>query len=145
MNANARPDPSPSRLALEEYLPYRLSVASNAVSRLIARAYEDRFGLTIPEWRLLAVLAEAGSAAQRGLIAEHGSSWLLPRLVGPAHALDLLLSARTIGAATRVQIIADGRSNDVAPHWGLDPLAIPARAARQRALAAAERLLALLG
>jgi len=39
------------------------------------------------------------SFAQRGLIAEHGVSWLLPRLVGPAHALDLLLSARRFGAA----------------------------------------------
>lgn len=38
------------------------------------------------------------SFAQRGLIAEHGISWLLPRLVGPAHALDLLLSARKLGA-----------------------------------------------
>jgi enoyl-CoA hydratase/carnithine racemase len=34
--------------------------------------------------------------AQRGLIAEWGVSWLLPRLVGPAHALDLLLSSRTV-------------------------------------------------
>ena len=33
--------------------------------------------------------------ARRGLIAEHGVSWLLPRLVGPARALDLLLSGRT--------------------------------------------------
>ena len=32
--------------------------------------------------------------AQRGLIAEHGIAWLLPRLIGPAHALDILLSAR---------------------------------------------------
>jgi enoyl-CoA hydratase/carnithine racemase len=39
------------------------------------------------------------SFAQRGLIAEHGCSWLLPRIVGPAHALDLLLSARKFGAA----------------------------------------------
>jgi len=39
------------------------------------------------------------SFAQRGLIAEHGASWLLPRLVGPAHSLDLLLSARKFGAA----------------------------------------------
>lgn len=39
------------------------------------------------------------SFAQRGLIAEHGISWLLPRLVGQANALDLLLSARKIGAA----------------------------------------------
>ncbi len=36
------------------------------------------------------------SFAQRGLIAEHGISWLLPKLVGQAHALDLLLSARKI-------------------------------------------------
>jgi len=34
------------------------------------------------------------SFAQRGLIAEHGISWLLPRLIGPANALDILLSAR---------------------------------------------------
>jgi enoyl-CoA hydratase/carnithine racemase len=32
--------------------------------------------------------------AQRGLVAEHGSAWLLPRLIGAAHALDLLFSAR---------------------------------------------------
>src|SRR5688572_319205 len=38
------------------------------------------------------------SFAQRGLIAEHGISWLLPRLVGPAHALDLLYSARKLTA-----------------------------------------------
>lgn len=44
------------------------------------------------------------SFAQRGLIAEHGCSWLLPRLVGPAHALDLLLSARKIGAAEAEKI-----------------------------------------
>ncbi len=35
---------------------------------------------------------------QRGLIAEWGSGWLLPRLVGPAHALDLLLSGRKVAA-----------------------------------------------
>ncbi len=34
------------------------------------------------------------SFAQRGLIAEHGISWLLPRLIGPANTLDILLSAR---------------------------------------------------
>jgi enoyl-CoA hydratase/carnithine racemase len=33
--------------------------------------------------------------ARRGLVAEHGVSWVLPRLVGPARALDLLLSGRT--------------------------------------------------
>jgi len=34
--------------------------------------------------------------ARRGLVAEHGTAWLLPRLIGPMHAADLLLSGRTI-------------------------------------------------
>jgi enoyl-CoA hydratase/carnithine racemase len=34
--------------------------------------------------------------ARRGLVAEHGISWILPRLIGPARALDLLLSARVL-------------------------------------------------
>jgi enoyl-CoA hydratase/carnithine racemase len=34
--------------------------------------------------------------ARRGLVAEHGMSWMLPRLVGPARALDLLLSGRVV-------------------------------------------------
>src|SRR5882762_7666119 len=34
--------------------------------------------------------------ARRGLVAEHGISWILPRLVGPARALDLLLSGRIV-------------------------------------------------
>ena len=56
-------------LKLDGYLPYRLSVASNAVSGLIARAYEDRFGLTIPQWRLICVLAEDGGLSQVQIVA----------------------------------------------------------------------------
>lgn len=37
--------------------------------------------------------------ARRGLIAEHGVSWMLPRIVGLTNALDLLMSARTVEAA----------------------------------------------
>lgn len=36
------------------------------------------------------------SFARLGLVAEHGTAWLLPRIVGRAHAVDLLLSGRTI-------------------------------------------------
>lgn len=43
-------------LILEEFLPYRLSILSNTVSTMIARAYDKRFGLSIPEWRVIAVL-----------------------------------------------------------------------------------------
>jgi enoyl-CoA hydratase/carnithine racemase len=38
------------------------------------------------------------SFARRGLIAEHGLAWMLPRLVGSMHALDLLFSARMVEA-----------------------------------------------
>jgi DNA-binding MarR family transcriptional regulator len=45
------------RLHLDRFVPYRLSVLSNLVSMSIASAYEREFGLSIPEWRVLAVLA----------------------------------------------------------------------------------------
>src|SRR5687768_15252034 len=48
-----------SRLQLDKFLPYRLSVLANVVSTAIAGAYAQRFGLSIPEWRVLAVLADA--------------------------------------------------------------------------------------
>ena len=47
-----------SSLRLHEFLPYRLSVLSNRISSLIATTYESRFGLRIPEWRVVAVLGE---------------------------------------------------------------------------------------
>ena len=53
------------RLRLDEFLPYRLSFTSNLVSGAIARTYEALFGLTIPEWRIIAVVAEEGAATQQ--------------------------------------------------------------------------------
>jgi DNA-binding MarR family transcriptional regulator len=51
-------------LVLDEFIPYRLSVTSNLVSDTIARTYRSLFGLSIPEWRLIAVVAEAGGLSQ---------------------------------------------------------------------------------
>jgi enoyl-CoA hydratase/carnithine racemase len=47
------------------------------------------------------------SFAQRGLVAEHGISWILPRLTGIAHALDILFTARKFGAdeAERINLV----------------------------------------
>lgn len=42
--------------------------------------------------------------ARRGLIAEHGISWMLPRIVGHANALDLLLSARRVSSEEALRI-----------------------------------------
>lgn len=44
---------------LSGFLPYQLSIASNAVSTLIAERYRKRFNLKIPEWRVMAVLGDA--------------------------------------------------------------------------------------
>ena len=44
-------------LHLDRFIPYRLSVLSNTVSMIIASAYEREFGLSIPQWRVIAVLA----------------------------------------------------------------------------------------
>jgi DNA-binding MarR family transcriptional regulator len=50
---------------LAGFLPYQLSIASNAVSGLIAERYRKRFALKIPEWRVIAVLGDTASG--RGL------------------------------------------------------------------------------
>jgi DNA-binding MarR family transcriptional regulator len=51
------PNPRPhAELRLERFLPYRLSVLSNRVSQDIAGLYSERFGLSITEWRVMAVL-----------------------------------------------------------------------------------------
>ncbi|GEM_PF-175731 len=50
---------------LAEFLPYQLSFASNAVSGRIALEYRARFGLSIPEWRAMAVIGDYGPLTQR--------------------------------------------------------------------------------
>lgn len=44
-------------LRLEAFLPYRLSVLSNRISQSIAASYRKQFGLSVTEWRVMAVLA----------------------------------------------------------------------------------------
>ena len=48
----------PSSFNLETFLPYRLSVTTNRVSRAFAAQYEQEFGISIPEWRAIAVLGD---------------------------------------------------------------------------------------
>lgn len=55
------------KLRLHSFLPYRLSIASNRVSDAIAETYRALFGLRIPEWRLVAVIAESEGLTQQAL------------------------------------------------------------------------------
>jgi DNA-binding MarR family transcriptional regulator len=58
MNADsAEATPAPT-LELGSFLPYRLSVLANRVSRELATLYGERFGIAIPEWRVIAVLGQ---------------------------------------------------------------------------------------
>lgn len=63
--------------------------------------------------RLASEDAKFGTAfARRGLVAEYGLAWLLPRIVGHANALDVLLSARIFGAREALRM---GLVNQVLP------------------------------
>ena len=89
------------RLHLEGFLPYRLSVLSNTVSSAIAAAYFANFGLSIPEWRVMAVLA-----ANPGLSAAEVTASTAMDKVAVSRAVATLLSA---GRLQRTTAPADRR------------------------------------
>jgi DNA-binding MarR family transcriptional regulator len=90
-------------LKLDRFLPYRLSVASNAVSTRISQSYRKRFGLKVPEWRLIAILAEHDS--------------MTPQEIGQAGELDKITVSRAATALIERGLVAqrrnpvDGRSH----------------------------------
>ena len=66
---------------LEEFLPYRLSVAAEIVSRFVARQHLAKSGLAMPEWRLLAAVGRFGT--------------LSPTAVGEHTAMDKVKVSRS--------------------------------------------------
>lgn len=146
---------------LAGFLPYQLSVTSNAVSSLIAERYRRRFGLKIPEWRVMAVLgdAEAAGAAltQRELTAatvmdkvavnravrvleERG---LVARVPNPGDGRSHLLALTGEGRAIHAEVMPLARATE---RELLDQLAPEEEAQLRRLLAALrERARALTG
>ncbi len=94
--------PKDAALRLEAYLPYRLSVASNRASRWVARSYETRFGLSIWQWRVIAILG--------------GAEPLTAQDVATATAMDKVTVSRAVrgllenGLVNRRKHDRDGRS-----------------------------------
>ena len=78
---------------LADFLPYQLSVASNAVSRAVAigTGYESRFGLTNAEWRVLAAVTAAGHPTQVEL--------------GEATVMDKMTISRAVAALSTRRLI----------------------------------------
>ena len=91
---------APPKLHLDRFIPYRLSVLSNTVSSAIAAAYFLHFGLSIPEWRVMAVLA-----ANPGLSAAEVTARTAMDKVAVSRAVAALLAngrlRRTTAAADR--------------------------------------------
>ncbi len=90
-------------MPLSKFLPYQLSITSNAVSGRIAQEYRTRFGLSVPEWRVMAVLGDSGSLTQREL-----TSRTLMDKVAVNRACKVLEER---GLATRTPNEQDGRSH----------------------------------
>lgn len=125
-----------SRLA--DFLPYLLSVTTNAVSDMIASEYRARFGLKIPEWRVMAVLGDAGPQTQRSLV---GATRM--DKVAVNRACKVLVDR---GLVTRSPNADDGRSHHIeltaagrAIHGEIMPLALGMERRLFASLSAAER------
>ncbi|PJK14773.1 MarR family transcriptional regulator [Lysobacteraceae bacterium NML07-0707] len=77
---------SSAQFDLDSFLPYRLSVLSNRISQSIAQLYAERFGISITEWRVIAVLGRysglsANQLAERTAMDKVAVSRALARLV----------------------------------------------------------------
>lgn len=112
-----------SDFRLEDFLPYQLSVAANRVSRLFSRRYGDAFGLTIPEWRVLATTARFGSISPTAV-----GEWTAMDKVKVSRAAASLVARGLLRQATDP---SDGRGRLLrltrkgkTMHQGVTPLAI---------------------
>jgi enoyl-CoA hydratase/carnithine racemase len=107
-------DPDPGRGHFERQYSYFPSIPKPVIGAINGPAVG--LGLVVAMFcdiRFASEDARFGTAfARRGLIAEYGLAWLLPRIVGHAHAMDLLLSARIVDAAEALRI---GLVNRVVP------------------------------
>jgi enoyl-CoA hydratase/carnithine racemase len=104
-------DVRPDYLGTYSYFP---SIKKPVIAAINGHAVGLGFILSLYcDLRFASSEAKFGTAfARRGLIAEYGVAWILPRLIGPANALDLLLSARIVDAAEAQRM---GLANRVFP------------------------------
>ena len=69
-DASQRSADDDAPLKLEEFLPYRLNVAAALVSQALSRVYAERYGIGVPEWRVLVTLGQYGLMTGKA-IGEH--------------------------------------------------------------------------
>jgi len=129
---------APDLLDLETFLPYRLSVLSNRISNAIARVYARRFGLSIPEWRLIAVLGRFGPLSANGVA---GRTYMDKVRVSRAvqRLLDRGLVERAIDGADRRRSILRLSPDGAAIRAEVAPLALDIESRLLAVLSPADR------
>ena len=98
-----------SSLLLDAFLPYRLSFTTNLVSDAVASAYEEAFGLRIPEWRVVAVVAEHPDGVTQQAIG--WARWISgsgPRTCGWTTRMDKVTVSRAAAALIDRDILIRG-------------------------------------
>lgn len=66
------PKKKPAKLPLQEFIPYKLAVVANRLSQSIGSLFEEKYGIQIPEWRILMALHSCGPLAPNEVV-EHTS------------------------------------------------------------------------
>lgn len=89
-------------LQLDLFVPYRLSVLSNLISHTVATIYGERFGLAIPEWRVMAVLG----------LAEHQGMLMCANAVAQRTEMDKVQVSRAVSRLLSLGLL--GRTTDKA-------------------------------
>ena len=129
---------SQKRPRLADFLPYRISVTSNAISQRIALEYRARFGLKVPEWRVMAVLGDSGPLTQRQLV---GATFMdkvaVNRACKELEERDLIARQPNVddGRSHLLELTGAGR----AMHSQIMPLALGLEARLLECLTAAEQ------
>lgn len=125
---------------LTDFLPYQLAAAAARVSRAFAERYRSEFGLSIPEWRVLAHLAQSGSVSVREIQArvdmdKSKVSRAAARLVSAGHVekrphaedgrlIDLRLTPQGEALVAKILPIADRFQAELVAHLGTDAPAL---------------------
>jgi DNA-binding MarR family transcriptional regulator len=132
-------------MELKRFFPYRMAVLAESVSQCLAQVYSERFGLSRDEWRVLAALAETGTAKMADVIVSTTldkmrvsraatrmeEAELLERLPNPDDGRGWLLRLKPAGRALFQKIVPVVKAREA---FLLDALSPPERELLERAM-----------
>ena len=136
----ARPSPALAGVIfrLEDWLPYELSVVVNRVSAMLARAYTERYRLTVTGWRIVGVLANYQPLSAKQLAERTAMNPVaITRAIGAL--LRLRMVRRTVDRADRRRVVLRLSDKGLAAYREVMPVAMGIEAALLEGLGAEDR------